>query len=69
MSDPNYRGTLSAYAKWAGITLNAAIKRNKRGRIKFCYDFIKNYLQVRQFITHVDHSQFILTKIVFVQIV
>ncbi len=39
MTDANYRGTLSAYAKWAKISLNAAIKRNKRGRIKFCDDF------------------------------
>ena len=39
MSDPNYRGTLSAYAKWAGITLNCAKARNRRGRIVFCDDF------------------------------
>lgn len=36
---PELRGTLSAYAKWAGISLNAAIKRNRRGRIVFCAEY------------------------------
>lgn len=27
------RGSLSAYAKWAGITLNAAKQRNRRGKV------------------------------------
>ncbi len=39
MSEREFRGSLSAYAAWAGISLNCAIKRNKRGRIAFCRDF------------------------------
>lgn len=35
---PEYelRGTLSAYARWAQISLDAAKKRNQRGHIVFC---------------------------------
>lgn len=46
--EPELRGTLSAYAKWAGISLDAAKKRNKRGRLVFCekyphlIDFIRS---------------------------
>lgn len=41
------RGTLSAYAKWAGISLNTAIQRNKRGQIVFCdkYPHLVDFLR------------------------
>ena len=38
MSDPEMRGTLSAYARWAGISIQAACMRNKRGQIVMCDD-------------------------------
>ena len=38
MSDPELRGTLSAYARWAGISIQAASMRNKRGQIVMCDD-------------------------------
>lgn len=39
MSDPELRGTLSAYARWAGISIQAACMRNKRGKIVMCDDY------------------------------
>ena len=51
--EPELRGTLSAYARWAGISLDAAKKRNKRGQIVFCdkyphmVDFVRSYAAVR----------------------
>lgn len=51
--EPELRGTLSAYARWAGISLDAAKKRNKRGQIVFCdkyphmVDFVRSNAAVR----------------------
>lgn len=51
--EPELRGTLSAYAKWAGISLNAAIQRNRRGQIVFCekyphlVDFVRSNAAAR----------------------
>lgn len=39
MSEKEYRGSLSAYAKWAGVSIQCAVMRNKRGKIAFCRDF------------------------------
>lgn len=39
MSDPALRGTLSAYARWAGISIQAACMRNRRGKIVMCDDY------------------------------
>ena len=37
-SNPDLRGTLSAYAKWAGISIQTACMRNRRGQIVMCED-------------------------------
>ena len=37
-SNPDLRGTLSAYAKWAGISIQTACMRNRRGQIVMCDD-------------------------------
>lgn len=48
------RGTLSAYAKWAGISLDLAKKRNRRGQIVFCekyphlIDFVRTNAMARR---------------------
>ena len=39
MTEPELRGTLSAYAKWAGISIQTACMRNKRGKIVMCDDY------------------------------
>lgn len=39
MTEPELRGTLSAYARWAGISIQAACMRNKRGKIVMCDDY------------------------------
>ena len=39
MTEPQLRGTLSAYAKWAGISIQTACMRNRRGKIVMCDDF------------------------------
>jgi len=52
--EPELRGTLSAYARWAGISLDLAKKRNKRGQIVFCekyphlVDFVRTNAAVRR---------------------
>ncbi len=52
--EPELRGTLSAYARWAGISLNVAIQRNRRGQIVFCekyphlVDFVRSNAAVRK---------------------
>lgn len=53
MSSPEFRGTLSAYAKFAKISIQTACMRNKRGQIVMCddyphlVDFIKSNAVVR----------------------
>lgn len=52
-SNPDLRGTLSAYAKWAGISIQTASMRNRRGQIVMCddvpwlVDFVRSEAAVR----------------------
>lgn len=54
MESYELRGTLSAYANWAGISLDTAKKRNRRGKIVFCkkyphlVDFVRSNAAVRR---------------------
>ena len=54
MTEPALRGTLSAYAKWAHISIQTACMRNRRGKIVMCddyphlVDFMRSNMAVQQ---------------------
>ena len=55
MTEPALRGTLSAYAKWAHISIQAACMRNKRGQIVMCDDFphLVDFMRSNMAVNHV----------------
>ena len=54
MTEPELRGTLLAYARWAGISIQTACMRNRRGKIVMCddypylVDFVRSNMAVKQ---------------------